>query len=70
MATVKKAIYGTKNQRIYLGRCLGCAGAKAKPFELPRMANLPKERVTRSIPFMFCGLDNFGPMYFKEKNKD
>uniref|UniRef100_A0A914ELN7 Integrase catalytic domain-containing protein n=1 Tax=Acrobeloides nanus TaxID=290746 RepID=A0A914ELN7_9BILA len=66
MATVKRAIYGCKNQRAFLGQCLGCRRALLKPFELPQMSELPAERVTRSVPFTFIGLDNFGPMYTKD----
>ena len=30
------------------------------------MANLPEERVTPTPPFMYVGMDVFGPWYIKE----
>ena len=33
---------------------------------MPEMPPLPRERVARSLPFEFTGLDYFGPMYIKQ----
>lgn len=35
---------------------------------MPPMAPLPKNRVSKSTPFTFVGLDYFGPLYIKEKS--
>ena len=32
---------------------------------MPQMPPWPKERVTKSIPFEYTGLDYFGPLYIK-----
>ena len=34
-------------------------------FVMPKMPPLPQERVVRSLPFEFIGLDYFGLLYIK-----
>ncbi|MEM7216698.1 MAG: hypothetical protein AAF423_14260, partial [Pseudomonadota bacterium] len=46
-----------------LHRCRTCRAFKSAPtFRLPEMPPWPKERVCRSAPFQFVGVDYFGPM--------
>ena len=33
---------------------------------MPAMPLLPRQRVTESIPFTYCGIDYFGPLYVKK----
>lgn len=33
---------------------------------MPEVPPLPRERVARSLPFEFTGLDYFGPLYIKQ----
>ncbi len=42
-----------------------CRKFKSVPFALPEMPPWPKERVARSIPFQFTGLDYLGPIQTK-----
>ena len=34
------------------------------------MADLPKERITPSPPFTYCGVDYFGPFFIKQERKE
>ena len=34
------------------------------------MADLPKERITPSLPFNYCGVDYFGPFFIKQERKE
>ena len=51
-AVVKKA----------LKDCRVCRCVEGAPFAMPRMPDLPKERVARSKPFEYNGIDYFGPL--------
>ncbi len=46
-------------------KCCTCKKFKAKPFERPPMAQLPKERLVQERPFNNVGLDYMGPLYTK-----
>ena len=37
---------------------------------MPPMSPWPKNKVTKSSPFQSTGLDYFGPLYIKQKNKE
>ena len=39
------------------------------PFALPRMPPWPKERVSKSVPFQYVGLDYLGPIRVKENGE-
>ena len=45
--------------------CRVCRRIEGTPFAMPRMPDLPKERVARSKPFEYTGIDYFGPLYIK-----
>ena len=34
------------------------------------MADLPQERCTEAAPFIYCGVDMFGPMIIKERRSE
>ena len=46
--------------------CRVCRRVEGAPFAMPRMPDLPRERVARSQPFEYTGIDYFGPLYIKE----
>ena len=52
--------------RSVLSCCLICRRHEGAPFPLPLMPPWPCERVARSDPFQFTGLDYLGPLYVKE----
>ena len=49
--------------------CVICRHLRGKP-QCQKMADLPAERVERSPPFSYCGVDFFGPFLVKEKRKE
>jgi hypothetical protein len=59
MAAVRKAIKG----------CVRCRRLEGGPFKPPRLASLPKERLTKAPAFKYTGLDYLGPLYIKEPGK-
>ena len=46
--------------------CGVCRRTEGEPYLMPSMPHLPKERVARSHPFEYTGIDYFGPLYVKE----
>ena len=52
--------------RSILTRCTLCKRFDGLPFRLPAMPPWPKERVSRSIPFQFTGLDYVGPVMVRD----
>ena len=46
-----------------LKKCVTCRRMEGPAFQLPTMPPLPVERVARSAPFQYVGLDYFGPLY-------
>ena len=46
--------------------CKMCRRVEGTPFTMPRMPSLPTERVARSQPFEYTGVDYFGPMFVKD----
>ena len=56
-----------KNQvRKIIRNCVRCFRFKASPIDY-KMADLPKSRVEKALPFYHTGVDFFGPMYIKAK---
>ena len=53
-------------QRV-LRLCTVCKRWEGGPYRMPAMPPLPRQRVIESIPFSYCGIDYFGPLYVKEK---
>ncbi len=51
--------------RKLLQKCTYCKTLHGGPYKLPKMPQLPVERVTRAKPFEFSGLDYFGPLWIK-----
>ena len=51
--------------RSVLSQCFVCRKYEGASFQLPNMPPWPKERVARSNPFQFVGLDYLGPLYVK-----
>lgn len=45
--------------------CWHCKRYTVKPFALPRMPELPSERLVHSRPFLHVGVDYLGPLLFK-----
>ncbi|KAK0155318.1 hypothetical protein N1851_002327 [Merluccius polli] len=53
----------------YIHQCVTCRQHR-KPTEEQKMADLPPERVEPSPPFIFCGMDCFGPFLTKQGRKE
>ena len=60
---------GRSAVRSALRTCLTCQRHEGGPFKIPHMPPWPKERITRSSPFSFTGLDYLGPLYIRENNE-
>lgn len=58
---------GRAEVRFVLRRCPICRRHEGNPFRLPAMPPWPKERVTRSSPFEYSGVDYLGPVYVKRQ---
>ena len=56
---------GRVEVRSVVSRCLICRKHEGASFQLPGMPPWPRERVSRSNPFQFVGLDYLGPIYVK-----
>jgi len=56
---------GRAEVRSVLSQCSLCRRLEGPPFRLPCMPPWPKERVSRSDPFQFVGLDYLGPVNVK-----
>lgn len=52
----------------YIRNCVTCRRLR-RTAEGQRMSDLPSERVEPSPPFMYCGMDSFGPFTTKEGRK-
>uniref|UniRef100_A0A914QNJ0 Integrase catalytic domain-containing protein n=1 Tax=Panagrolaimus davidi TaxID=227884 RepID=A0A914QNJ0_9BILA len=46
-------------------QCFPCRRLKVKPYKLPDMPDLPRERVEMAHPFKYCGVDLCGPYTIK-----
>ena len=57
---------GRTEVRKVLSQCLICRRYEGSSFQLPRMPPWPRERVSRSDPFQFVGLDYLGPINVSE----
>ena len=58
--------HGRALTKLILKCCLICKRTEGRPFVMPEMPPLPRERVARSVPFEFTGVDYFGPLYVKQ----
>lgn len=63
------AIGGSKSVAKLIHRCVLCRKLR-RPAEEQRMSELPRERCEASAPFMFCGMDCFGPFVIKRGRKE
>lgn len=62
-------IFDGKNQvRKIVRHCVTCIRHRPVPLQ-SRMGDLPKARVGESFPFQHAGVDFFGPIFIKERNK-
>ncbi|XP_076858013.1 uncharacterized protein LOC143512031 [Brachyhypopomus gauderio] len=52
----------------YIHHCITCKKLR-KPVEEQKMADLPPERIERSAPFTYSGMDCFGPFATKQGRK-
>ncbi|KAG1968718.1 nek6 [Pimephales promelas] len=63
------AIGGSKLVARLIHRCVKCRKLR-RPVEEQRMSELPRERCEVSAPFLFCGMDCFGPFITKRGRKE
>ncbi|CAK5009785.1 unnamed protein product [Meloidogyne enterolobii] len=73
LAELREKFWITKGRAFMkkvIEKCEYCSRLKLKAFEIPPMAPLPKERVNKSNPFQFCGIDYFGPYNIRKANKE
>ena len=59
---------GRAEVRRVLSRCVVCKRHGGPSFGLPNMPPWPRERVSKSEPFQYIGLDYLGPFSVKEGN--
>ena len=59
-------LQGRAEVRRVLLQCTVCKHHGGPPFSLPNMPPWPRERVSRSEPFQYIGLDYLGPLRVKE----
>ncbi|MCP4490541.1 MAG: DDE-type integrase/transposase/recombinase [Gammaproteobacteria bacterium] len=75
LATIRNEFWIPKGRlvaRSQLRKCVTCSKVTGAPYKLPPMPQLPVERITKSRPFQYVGLDYFGPVFIKngsEKSK-
>lgn len=60
---------GSKEVAKLINKCVKCRKLR-RPTEEQRMSELPKERVEVSEPFVYCGMDCFGPFTTKQGHKE
>ena len=68
LATLRQEYWVPKGRmevRNVLNKCLICTRYEGGPYKMPKMPHLPKERVSKSTPFNFTGLDYLGPIYIR-----
>ncbi|XP_065186225.1 uncharacterized protein LOC135817053 [Sycon ciliatum] len=61
---------GRKEVTNVVNQCKVCKRFEGGPFAMPKFAPLPKERVTRSAPFVRTGIDYFGPLTVKANGEN
>jgi len=57
---------GRMQVKYVISKCLICRRHKGPSFQLPNMPPWPQERVSRSDPFQYIGLDYLEPLYVKQ----
>ena len=55
--------------RNYISRCVECRKLRARTAK-QKMADLPKDRLTPTAPFTYCGVDLFGPCLINKGRKE
>ncbi|XP_065182125.1 uncharacterized protein LOC135812837 [Sycon ciliatum] len=58
---------GRQEVQVVLKQCRVCRRHEGPAFALPTMPPFPKERVIRSAPFTYVGIDYFGPVQVKDE---
>ena len=61
---------GRKEVTNVVNQCKVCKRFEGGHFAMPKFAPLPKERVTRSAPFVRTGIDYFGPLTVKANGEN
>ncbi len=61
---------GRQSVRTVLKSCRICRREEGGPYQVPLMPPWPKERVSRSPPFTYTGVDYLGPLRIKDKKGD
>ena len=62
-------VNGRSSVAYQLQKCVTCRKLRGSA-QVEKMANLPEEQLTPAPPFMFTGMDVFGPWYIKEGRKE
>ncbi|XP_041422759.1 uncharacterized protein LOC108719567 isoform X1 [Xenopus laevis] len=62
-------VKGSKVIAKYISKCVTCRKTR-RPTEEQRMADLPADRVNPSPPFLYSGMDCFGPFITKQNRKE
>ena len=52
--------------RKILKRCVICKKIEGGPYKTPRFPDFPAERVRKTKPFSYSGVDYFGPLYVRD----
>lgn len=59
---------GRTKAKSIVARCRTCRRLTGGPYRLPPMPSLPKVRVADVTPFLYIGVDCFGPYYISQPN--
>ena len=62
-------INGTSSVARFISKCVTCRRVRSETLT-QKMANLPKDRLEMSSPFMYSAVDYFGPFIIKEGRKE
>jgi hypothetical protein len=62
-------IQGRATVKKVLNSCFMCRKVEGGPYEMPKMAPLPRKRVSESTPFTQTGVDYLGPLAIKENSE-
>ena len=58
-------VHGSSRVQQYISKCVRCRFLRGR-LGIQKMANLPVDMTTSEAPFVYCGVDAFGPFYVKE----
>lgn len=70
LAKLRQSIWCPKGRmtvrNVLRKHCMECKRKYAKPYRLPLMPSLPRDRVERHPPFESTGMDFMGPLFYRE----